>query len=112
LWPTSLPPVWRFPGITLQFDRLRQMDDVAVGGVAELPELGRRTLVVEERLIDLELVELACIQANNCAAHMLEQQAELLSVVLLDERVYRGDTDEQSPVRVTPDLRSGVASCG
>ena len=50
-------------------------------GATELPELGRRPLVVVDQFVQLELIDLAGVEPCKAVAHVLEQRPQLTPLI-------------------------------
>src|SRR5262249_13744264 len=80
----GFPPV----GIVAFLAQKREHADAALPAcsalAAELPELARGALVAVDQVIELEGVDLPCVQPREAIAHPLEQRKQLLPVVRAD----------------------------
>lgn len=64
---------------------VRSLEPLPAGRPTELPEFGRGTLVPVDEIVELELVDVAIVEARETIADSFQQRPELLLVVAGDE---------------------------
>lgn len=79
------PPVGLFTVLACVGQGVRGLEPLPAGRPTELPRLGGGTLVPVDEIVELELVDVACVEFGEAVAYSLKQRSEPLLVVGGDE---------------------------